>query len=459
MAKELKAKGVGLVINTIGFNVDDAARQELQCIAQVAGGKYADVSDTSTLTKALTDAKTRTANRYENKARQLNPTPKPDSAPVVDFQSEETVTVRSEIRDGENYFKLTLKPGERCTVALNTIPNYEGNEGLSDYLIMDTQFVDAQGEEVTRKSGAGFFSEGLTFTRGTGAISKDYDASQMGDSLFVRVKRSANYQAPDKYPVEMTFRKIAPLAPGAETPTVRPSASSKSAPLNIAGKPREVPKPGLWFDEATALEPNQPVTSTVVSNEMQFYKVRLTEGQSLHGLLRVDEFDDKIVEDSGNRLSFKIYSPDRILSDHKVQALDSLQNGKSESFTSVSKVDYANTFDADAGLDFDEAALWAPGEYFVAVHYAVLGSRDDYAKNKKHRQLKYSLVAQPVGQPQQGPKFATDTAATTKPETTQEANADEAEDGPNLLLMGGIAVAGLALLGIIVASVVALVRR
>ena len=45
VAKEIAAAGVDLTVNTVGFSIDQAGRDELECIANATNGRYADVTD------------------------------------------------------------------------------------------------------------------------------------------------------------------------------------------------------------------------------------------------------------------------------------------------------------------------------------------------------------------------------------------------------------------------------
>ncbi|WP_258879615.1 vWA domain-containing protein [Corynebacterium glutamicum] len=71
VAQELAQSGINLVINTIGLNVDPAAREELECIAGVGSGTYADASDAQSLTDALTRAASRQYNSYTSDVTKL----------------------------------------------------------------------------------------------------------------------------------------------------------------------------------------------------------------------------------------------------------------------------------------------------------------------------------------------------------------------------------------------------
>jgi len=60
-AAALAEAGVDLVVHTIGFSVNDVAREQLTCIADVTGGTYADADDSDALSTALEDATGRTS--------------------------------------------------------------------------------------------------------------------------------------------------------------------------------------------------------------------------------------------------------------------------------------------------------------------------------------------------------------------------------------------------------------
>ena len=53
LAAELAAGDIELVIHTIGLAVDDVARTQLQCVADVSGGTYTDADRAEDLNVAL----------------------------------------------------------------------------------------------------------------------------------------------------------------------------------------------------------------------------------------------------------------------------------------------------------------------------------------------------------------------------------------------------------------------
>ena len=49
VAKEIEAQGIDLTVNTIGFQISEAGREELTCVAESTGGSYVDVDETDDL--------------------------------------------------------------------------------------------------------------------------------------------------------------------------------------------------------------------------------------------------------------------------------------------------------------------------------------------------------------------------------------------------------------------------
>jgi len=80
-AKALAAADAKLVIHTIGFNVDVAARYQLQCIARVARGSYSDASGAADLGAKLGQAAQAKAPVVEAK----RPAPPPQTKSTMIF--------------------------------------------------------------------------------------------------------------------------------------------------------------------------------------------------------------------------------------------------------------------------------------------------------------------------------------------------------------------------------------
>jgi hypothetical protein len=60
-ANEIKASGIGLKVDIVGFTLTDAQRKAIQCVPDATGGQYFEARDLPSLDKALGDIRQRTA--------------------------------------------------------------------------------------------------------------------------------------------------------------------------------------------------------------------------------------------------------------------------------------------------------------------------------------------------------------------------------------------------------------
>ncbi len=91
LVKELKARGINVVINTVGFAVDAETRAQLECIAKETGGRYYDAKNADALKdsmkqvqqqlQTMTGAKTQWG--YEFDGKEIVPATNCSSAPSI----------------------------------------------------------------------------------------------------------------------------------------------------------------------------------------------------------------------------------------------------------------------------------------------------------------------------------------------------------------------------------------
>lgn len=126
VAKELKDQGVDLVVHTIGFMVDDAARAELECIAQTTGGTYADASGVEALRETLTKATTRTAVGYQLPQEVVEFTSDKTQAPMIEpgtVADPKRVNVKVPASDSDYvYAKVAIPDNHRLHVGFTAVP-------------------------------------------------------------------------------------------------------------------------------------------------------------------------------------------------------------------------------------------------------------------------------------------------------------------------------------------------
>ena len=126
VAKELKGQGVDLVVHTIGFMVDEAARGELECIAEVTGGTYSDASSADALRETLTKATTRTAVGYQLPAEVVEFSADKSHAPMIEPGTlDKPKRIHAKMPAGESkdiYAKVSIPKGHRLHIGLTRYP-------------------------------------------------------------------------------------------------------------------------------------------------------------------------------------------------------------------------------------------------------------------------------------------------------------------------------------------------
>ena len=97
VAQEISKGGVIMRIQAIGFNVDQDAKRELECIANAGGGVYREAEDAASLEQELRILSTRTLRQYVTKG-----------APV---KGGETARTATPVKPGRYLDKLLPGPG------------------------------------------------------------------------------------------------------------------------------------------------------------------------------------------------------------------------------------------------------------------------------------------------------------------------------------------------------------
>lgn len=134
VAKQLKDQNQDLVIHTIGFMADDAARAELSCIANVAGGTYEDTVTKEQIHDALRRATARTSEGYQFPKQSIHARPNALNAPIIPvgtLQDPKRVTLKTMGEKGEqtsafNRFKVYIPRGHNLHIGALNIPDVGG---------------------------------------------------------------------------------------------------------------------------------------------------------------------------------------------------------------------------------------------------------------------------------------------------------------------------------------------
>nr|WP_187285396.1 VWA domain-containing protein [Streptomyces sp. or43] len=103
VAEQLGKEGVGLRIDTVGFQVKGAARKELECIAHAGNGRYYDAPDAEALARQLQRASRLAADGYRLRGERVTGAATADRAPAL----------------GPGQYLDTIGPGEKRYYAVD----------------------------------------------------------------------------------------------------------------------------------------------------------------------------------------------------------------------------------------------------------------------------------------------------------------------------------------------------
>jgi Ca-activated chloride channel homolog len=253
VARRIVARGIDLRIDTVGFQVDPAARRQLQCIARAGKGTYVDVTSASELTGRLQQLSIRALRRYEAAGLEVDGGDGPGDAPaLLPGQYVDGIPV-----EGEEWYAVYLDDGQvlkasatfigqggRESGALNTLEarvyGPEGNASLDLAGTSDPKQSEIGGPPSTS------FVETLPVGSDPGYPAPGW--------YYVRIATSAR-GAPGNYPLELRIgifdESGAPAEPALPSAEEAPPEESDEGP----GSPRAEEEPGLPASAAALLIP------------------------------------------------------------------------------------------------------------------------------------------------------------------------------------------------------------
>ena len=143
VAQQLAASNVDLKVNTIGFDVDAVTRAQLQCIADVTGGRYFDAADAAGLQTAVVEA-----SQVEVATPTPTATPQPtDGAILFVDGNDEAIVVGYTITQAESGMVVAESSGTRVSIEQG-IYNVEYRSTTSPVITLTETATILGGDEV-----------------------------------------------------------------------------------------------------------------------------------------------------------------------------------------------------------------------------------------------------------------------------------------------------------------------
>lgn len=464
VAADLADRGVDIVINTVGFNVDAAARAELQCIADAAGGTYADATDADTLAEELKKATTRTYRAYRSDVERLDGAATFEDATPVPRDTMRFLTSLHPLPADANpythntptYFRLPVRDGEHYVVSAQSVQAPSVNTSVWDNLVIDGEFV-LPGDPDSRsrctsdahQSSFGGVNGIITGTVHSEIIGEGCDA----DEVVLTLNRRGDWRKTEPVDVEVTVTRIDPFTlPDGRDAAPADDASPDIPVVTASTDTPETVTPGVWFDDAAELTPGETVAVDIVPGETQFFRVPAEYGQHTAGHLRlVDDAQDwdvyahdrEMIVTSYNEARAELPLTENRLVPEPEATLD---------FAHTDPVRFQNRF-GEGIPGFDARHLWQDGDQIVAVRYRDT-SQGEIDAASQLPPLTYHLTLDVEGKPQAGPTFrpadapSTETATSNAPTTGAEPDTAASEDtGTGMGLWLGVGAVALVIVG------------
>jgi Ca-activated chloride channel family protein len=412
VAAELAATGIDLHVDTVGFRVDNAARQQLTCIAQVTRGRYYDAPDAAALTLQLRRASNSALRPYLPAGLPVRGTSTPAGAPTLrPGQYVDTL-----LGDQEKFYAVDLADGVTPYLAA-TIVRPLGtvtDPGTGQVKIFTDEvklrLLGAGGDECGSASESNVLGSRIGPTTGVavpGRVGRHWDGRYSGASdtscglpgrYVLSVSRTQDDGLPDvALPTEIVF--LAEPALDSDVSVLPlPVPTSAAAPLapDITAAPQQVIGGGS-YGAAARLSGSGTFTDTIRPGETLFYRVDLDWGQRLAYAVRFRADKDSL--DTGVGVDSWIGNPARVEVGH---AGDSGYYGPSIEDDQVLKggtlvpVTYRNR------ESVDDAVRWLS----LAGHYYLIVSMDNDDKGATpdvQLDVAVKVQGEPQGAPSQGP--------------------------------------------------------
>ncbi len=468
VAKELKEQGIDLVINTVGFNVEPEAQQELQCIADATGGTYADASDADSLAKELNRAAPRTFNAYESNLEEIEGGESESSPAEVDRDVEAFSTTlpptegEGHSAESTTFFTTPIAEGERVVISANSTQTPSINnfrKGGSFHLGIDAAELSCELDTATANDlGPNQYQTATLYSTQGGEDGCD------SEELVFTIERNGDWKQDEELGVEVTITRFGePDMDGQPDPA---EEKTEPSPITGSGAPAEV-TPGTWFTDAAELTPQQPVRAQIVPGETHFYRMPAQHGQQLAGTISmVEEADDFENNGPGDSLVLSGYNEARAKINLEGSRAVVIKDGTID-FSYPAPILFANRYGGshdDGSGTPDIKKVWQGGVQYIAVNYEKLLTDQEIDENTQLPVLTYDLVADAVGDPVPEPTFAPVKLETEKPSApaerdTKEDTENHAQEDDDSSLFSGfpfllVGLGLLVLFGLVVALVV-----
>lgn len=395
VAAHLAGDGLGLRIDTVGFQVGGAARDELECVAKAGHGAYYDAPDAAALARQLVRASELSADAYRMVGTPVTGGATPATAAAL-APGQYTDT----LGPGETrWYAVTLDAVSTADLSATAAPQPGVPVGYGDGL--ELKLTGTGGYAYTCDSGQAHFGQDEGAMTLTGAVSRvpsqgHRDDCDKAGRYLLSVHRTTDAASDrGRWPVELRFDEEAPLPAGTVAAAARTDYGTAPAPLT--GTPEDVTG-GTGFNDATRLTKGV-WRDRLLPGQTRYYKVHVGWGQQL--TYAAEFANEPVVEGAPSASTFvatTAYAPGRLpLRDASGARGERMYTGSPVSVgVGTVPVTWTNRW-VDAG---DGAAVHSAGDYWIA-----LGLGPDAARLARNTAVGVVLRVNVTGTELSGPQY------------------------------------------------------
>ncbi len=270
VARELKAQGVDLAVDVVGFRTPSSARAQLQCIADVTDGSYAAADDADSLTANL-------GTLFRKAWRTYHATGKPVEGSLNGCQDAPLVTpgqYLDKFTGGRDlYYKVKKRPDQRLQVSATAVAE-EGYGRGSIITVAAGPPGNGEPRDWLREFSQSMGWANIISTGGRSKPGAGNEKPAPDDTGCIRVENQVTKSGDKPMPVELLvgIADKTPQEAGARTPEPRTGADAEG---------------GFSFNSATPIGPGTHRQS-IAAGEAPFWRVELKAGQKLKVTAGVD---------------------------------------------------------------------------------------------------------------------------------------------------------------------------
>ncbi|WP_405668582.1 VWA domain-containing protein [Streptomyces sp. NBC_01166] len=279
VAEELGRKSAGLRIDTVGFQVEGAAREQLECVAEAGNGRYYDAPDADALARQLQRSAQLSADGYRLKGEPVEGGATTAKAPSMDPGH-----YLDTIGPGEKrYYAVSLDAVSTADFAATAVP--QAGAAVDSLDALSTGLAYGDGDSTCDSDTERFLQqEGATPL--TSAVSRirsedgTRSCDEAGRYWLVVERQSKKGSDRARWPLELVYGVEPPLAGGVTPAQSRPEYGKGGEHAALpTGDPRDV-RGGTGFNDATPLG-RGVWRDRILPSQTLWYRVQAGWGQQV----------------------------------------------------------------------------------------------------------------------------------------------------------------------------------